>query len=318
MNGTYVVAGGPSLRGWSHQVDMMSCPQRWAFRFAAGVVEETVAEPLAQGTLAHVGLAQYWEYRRRQLYGEDVTELASSVDAIASVAHTEDLRRMEHRLEPGYRPHIGMAQHIMRVYEVMRPHDALLEPHGVEYPAELWIAEGRLVAPPADAEYRRTLAREGHWAEFYMHGAPWLATMRLDFLGYARSQQAQIIVDWKTGMKLDKRKERGFGISGQFIGHVLWGSEHYTGFGGAWVGFVHKRNIGAGNRNIADTFPIFQAAVGVEAIKNFPRAVQHRAETLARLFESGESYFNWPRAFSEQGPCEDRYGPCGYMRACGG
>ena len=311
-----LVAAGQSIRGWSNQGATMTCPQQWAYREMLRLREHYVADPLARGVLVHAGLAQYWEHRKRVLYGEDATMLMDPINAVTAVAHLEDEARIADNLQPGYRAHIPDAKRAMELYLQLRPHDATLEPHAVEWPGECWFHEGRLVAAPPDAEERRAYAQAKDWRAFYACGAPWLSTFRADIFGRRVMSGRHVALDWKTGAQMNEKKRRGFGVSGQFVQLALWGAEHFTDFEGVIVGFVHMGNIGKGNRNVEDVFPSFFAPVGVGAIRAFPWSVQHRAETIARLLEKNTDLNAWPRAFTEQGPCEDRYGPCAYMRPC--
>jgi len=315
---TEIVQGGQSLNGWSRQGVISLCAYRFAAREILQLDAEHVADPLARGTLVHVGMAQYWEHRRRVIYGEDASRLMDPCAALTSTAHTEDQDRIDKGLEPGYRKHIDESKRAVKLYQDLRPHDETIEPHAVEWPGEIWYENGKMVPAPSDAEARRSAARERRWPDFYAMGSPWLSTFRLDLFGRMVTSNRRAVIDWKTGGQLNAKKIRGFGVSGQFVQAVLWGSENFSDFAGAYVGFIHLGNIGKGIRTIAECFPSFMAPVGVDGLKAFAWSVQFHNENLARLLEKKIDYSAWPRAFAEQGPCEDRYGPCPFMNRCMG
>ena len=207
-----MVQGGQSLNGWSRQGSISLCAYRYAAAQILKLDTEYVADPLARGTLVHVGMAQYWERRKRILYSEDASQLMDPCDAVTSYAHTEDQDRMDRGLQPGFRTHIEDSRRAVSLYESLRPHDGAIEPHAVEWPGEVWYEGGRMVPAPADAEERRAAARESRWPDFYAMGSPWLSTFRLDLFGRQVTTQKRIVVDWKTGAQLNDKKKRGFGV----------------------------------------------------------------------------------------------------------
>ncbi len=315
---------GPSARGWSQQ-DLAVCPQAWAFSRLLQL-RPTPSVALTRGGLVHEGIMHYWLRRAKQPH----------VDPIAAIqirAEEEEENEMRGGGHP-WRAEVPIAQRaveqLIPIFEIKYPADKY-DIWGIEHQSELWCADGEVVAPPADAEQRRLLARTPGVAaarEFYALGAPWLSTFRADIMLAPKGSLNPFIVDWKTGWRLDPAKESGFSRSGQFLQYALWGWAAYgERWSGTYVGFVNltqaggspdKQNAGVRPKT-SRPVPMFtqlQIHSEPQLIRRFPRAVCDRAEYLAALLRRRSDLYEWPRILSEQGPCTNRYGQCGYWSVC--
>jgi hypothetical protein len=308
---------GPSTRGWSQQ-DLMVCPQAWAFARLLSV-KQNANEALVRGGLVHEGAMHYWLKRAKQPH------LSLDVAVERKAEH-------EHANAPDqpWLREVGTAQRALAQYAVWC--DTTLNqyvPWGIEHAYECWFQDGRMVDPPPDAERRRSLAAQyGVEAarELYALGAPWLSTGRADLLAAYGGMNMPMIIDWKTGWKLDAAKRGGFTRSGQFMQYWIWGRAAYgANFGGVKVGFINLSYAGevasGGARpkksgGYGEPFSLFDVVPEAKLVMRFPWAVQDRAEQIAALLKSGRSLYEWPRVFSEQGPCTNRYGTCPYWSPC--
>lgn len=310
---TVLLDCGPSLRGWSHQESILVCPWRWARSYLDDHTYRVPSEPLVKGALVHVGLAHYWSWKMGQ------QGLLAPVDAVYALAKQED-----ERLTPwlGYvsrvwQDHVDVAAKLVQRYCEVQPL-AHLKPIAIEHHVALWVdlVDGvwTLVAPPADAAFREKLADEGRWLEFYRLGAPWLSTFRADLLAELPDGRV-VVIDHKTGYRLDERKVRGFQTSGQMLQYQLWGALGLgSRFGGVHVSFLNFSALTG--RGVP--FASFQVSSSAAAVSLFPQAVADRAEMIKGLVARDPTGQSWPRAFREQGPCSDRYGTCDFFGVCVG
>lgn len=318
MTGRVLLEAGPSLRGWSHQDIAGRCPQAWAFsHLLADPAPKAPADPLIKGALVHVGMCHFWQDR---LDGGDPHRWSPTA-AVEALADEEDTNLAQQGV-PGarwWRQFVPLAQAVLAAYIQADPHRHLT-PLAVEHHVELWVDHGedghaRVVPPPPDADTRRALAAAGEHADLVSRGPPYLSTFRADLLAYDAGRRVSVI-DWKTGYRLDAAKIRGFRAAGQFLQYQRWGMEAYgAAWGGAWVGFINLGDMRKGNDPSFDGFPVVSSP---EAVEQFPQAVWDRAERLRTLLASGRDPRRWPRAYSESGPCSDRYGPCTHFERCVG
>ncbi len=311
---------GPSLRGWSHQEKILICPYQWALSYL-GEPRGIPADPLIKGALVHTGLAHYWSLRM------GISDLLDPVTAVQVQAANED---RELSVKFGYctawAKHAPLAMQAVRMY-VEHGVYVQLKPVAVEHQVELWVdydhSAGcwKLVAPPQGAAFRMQLAREHRWVEFYLLGAPWLTTFRADAVVQLADGRFAI-VDHKTGYKLDVRKQNGFQASGQMLQYQMYGSLAWPAhWGGVHVGFVNLRALDKGPKAALASFQVVSRP---EAVAMFPQMAGQRAEMAAGLIRQGlradgsVDLAHFPRAFSEQGPCVNRYANCGFLERCTG
>jgi hypothetical protein len=275
----------------------------------------TPSPALIRGTLVHTGLHHFWQARIDQAAGAPI-DYADPIAAIQLEAAQQDREAHAAGEIPSWGDHVPLCVKAMQRYMELDPH-SYLTPLAAELQQVLWFDEGRMVPPPADAEERFALASrrdlDGIRA-FYAKGAPWASTFRLDLLA-AHAGRA-VVVDWKTAWKVDAVKERGFILSGQMLQYELWGRANYgprNQWGGVSIGFADFSKVEAAKK---DPFPIYPVPAAPAALERFGQAVCDRAERIADLLRRGRAADNYPRAFSEQGPCQDRYSTCDYTRPC--
>ena len=289
---------GPSIRGWSEQ-DLIRCPQRWAFSRLLRL-PSAPSPALMRGGLVHEGIMHYWLGRTRH---PEALDPVFSVRAKAAELGWAD-------------EHVGIAcDAVRRFADYADVHLASMQVLGIEHPGELWCADGAVVPVPADAEARREAAQAKDPRAFYAMGAPWLSTFRADLIALDAGGRP-IIIDWKTGYRFDAMKRRGFDRSGQFLQYHFWGRAAYgDGFGGVWIGAI---DLGAVESGKGKPISLIEVPFAPWPTARWPRAVSDRAEHIARLLAADRDPNDFPRAYSEQGPCTDRYGVCPYWDACGG
>jgi len=265
-----------------------------------------------------VGMEHHHARRLITVAGGDPSVILGPVEAVYAHAAQEDRRLSAHGFDRPYGQHAELAAATADLYDRVKPHRHL-SVCAVEYVVMLWFAEvdGRCVEvdPPADADVRVGLARAGRHADLLLMGPPYLSTFRGDLLaGLADGRIA--IIDWKSCYKNDARKQRGFNLSGQMLQYMWWGRRAYgSDFGGVHVGMVDFSKLSS--KDTSKVFPSYEVPLLAAALARFPQAVVDRAETKRRLLLSRRDPENYPRAYREQGPCEDRYGTCPFVRWCG-
>ena len=289
---------GPSIRGWSEQ-DLIRCPQRWAFQRLLRL-SSAPSPALIRGGLVHEGIMHYW--LQRQGHSEALDPVFATRAKAAELGWGTE--------------HTDLAcKAVQRFGEYADLHLRHLRVLAVEHPGEVWCDGGAIVPPPADAEARRLAAADADPRAFYAMGAPWLSTFRADLIAVDAAGNP-IVIDWKTGYKFDAMKRRGFDRSGQFFQYHYWGRAAYgERFGGVWIGAI---NLGLVEDGKPRAIELLDVPFAPWPTARFPRAVTDRAETIARLLAEGRDVHDYPRAYSEQGPCTDRYGICPFWDACGG
>lgn len=309
-----LLEGGPSARGWSQQVTIEVCPQRWAFSQLLRL-RGAPSPALVRGSLVHTGLHHLWQARIDRANGTPI-DYADPIEAIRMEAAQQDREAHAAGEIPTWGDHVPLCVKAMQRYIDLDPHRHLT-PIAAELQQVMWFADGAIVPPPPDAAERFALAQrrdlEGIRA-FYAAGAPWASTFRLDLL-VAHGGKA-VVIDWKTAWKVDTVKERGFILSGQMLQYELWGRVNYGPlgqWGGVAIGFANLAKVEDGKK---DPFSIYPVPAAPAALDRFGQSVCDRAERIAELLQKGRAFDNYPRAFSEQGPCQDRYSTCDFVRPC--
>jgi hypothetical protein len=177
----------------------------------------------------------------------------------------------------------------------------------VERKIEMWIDErGQVVGAPSDAAERLKLATD---AKLALWGPPYLHTARIDWMeqdDYGRFW----VIDAKSCYKIDQTKRDGFALSGQVLGLTKWATEAY---GDKFGGFALQMIMLRSGR---DRFPRIIPTPAPWALRQWGMSVVESEERLARLLKTQPDFNLWPRTFSEQGPCMDRYGPCDFRQRC--
>jgi hypothetical protein len=288
---------GSSGRGWSWREALLRCPQQFAYEKLLGLQREN-REALIKGSLVHIGLAHANVELLCEQNGWENDHMPWR-DAIAELALQED-----HEIGHGeaWQQWVELATGTVADYLAQREAPTVI---AVEHRVEMWIdADGSLVDPPVDAEKRSAMATDPKLA---LMGPPYLHTSRIDLLERDRYGRYWV-TDYKTCYVIDARKRDGFALSGQILGLTLWGAKTYgRDFGGSalqMLRLIKKR----------DRFPRVIPSPAPWALKEWGKSVVESEERLARLLAKDPRH--WPKTFSEQGPCMDRYGPCSYRDYC--
>lgn len=288
---------GSSGRGWSWRESLLRCPQKFAYRNILKI-DEGSKEALIKGSLVHIGLA----HANVELLCEQngwVNEHMPWRDAIAEQALQED-QAIGHG--EAWQKWVELATGAVADYLAQREPPRVI---AVEHRIEMWIdADGGLVGPPADAQARSAMATDPRLA---LLGPPYLHTTRIDLLEQDRMGRFWV-TDYKTCYRIDTRKRDGFALSGQVLGLTRWGADLYgADFGGSALQMLCLIKKG-------DRFPRVIPSPAPHALRAWGQTVVESEERLARLIDKDP--MNWPKTFSEQGPCMDRYGPCSYREIC--
>jgi len=288
---------GSSGRGWSWRESLLRCPQKFAYKTLLNL-DEGSKEPLIKGSLVHTGLAHA---NVELLCAQNgwTNEYLPWRDAIREQALRED---QEIGYGETWQRWVNLAEGAVGDYLASREAPTVI---AVEHRVEIWVgADGNLVDPPPDAEKRSAMARDPKLA---LLGPPYLHTSRIDLL--ERDKMGRYwVTDYKTCYRIDARKRDGFALSGQILGLTRWGAETYgRDFGGSALQML--RLIEG-----RDRFPRVLPAYGPWALRAWGQTVVESEERLARLLTKDPMH--WPKTFSEQGPCMDRYGPCSFRDVC--
>jgi hypothetical protein len=116
-------------------------------------------------------------------------------------------------------------------------------------------------------------------------------------------------IDHKTGYKWDEKKITGYAMTGALVAAMIWSGMNYReAYGGMLVSGIDKAREGKPRP--------FAPPIGPRLIENFAWTIQDANGRLASLMASGRALSQWPRAMSEQGPCNNRYDTCAVMGAC--
>ncbi len=290
---------GSSGRGWSWRQSILRCPQQFAYRNILKLPEGS-KEPLIKGSLVHTGLAHanVEVLCEQKGYTNDYLPWR---DAISEQALRED-QEIGHG--ETWQKWVSLAHETVGTYLVQRQTPNVV---AVEQRILMWIdADGSFVDPPEDAEKRLSMASDPALA---LMGPPYLHTARIDLLEQDAYGQ-KWVTDYKTCYRIDARKREGFALSGQMLSLTRWGADTFgRDFGGSalqMLRLVHGR----------DRFPRVIPSPAPWALREISASIVHSEERLASLLHKDP--MQWPKVFSEQGPCMDRYGPCSYRDICMG
>jgi len=288
---------GSSGRGWSWRESILRCPQQFAYKTLLNL-DEGSKEPLIKGSLVHTGLA----HANVELLCDQnawANEYAPWRDAIREQAKQED---QAIGYGEAWQKWVELATETVGAYLVQRMPPKVI---AVEHRIEIWVdADGNLVDPPVDAERRSAMATDPRLA---LLGPPYLHTSRIDLLEQDPMGQFWV-TDYKTCYRIDARKRDGFALSGQILGLTRWGAETYgRDFGGSALQMLR---LVAGR----DRFPRVLPAAAPWALRSWGQTIVESEQRLARLLDKDP--MEWPKTFSEQGPCMDRYGPCSFRDFC--
>lgn len=285
VEGRHLVDAGMSSNGWSRKTRGL-CAKRRALA-EAGVPEGEEREALVRGSLVHVGVAHLYarQYAIQEGYNPDAYhEPGPAMEIVAQREHARSVR--EERDGSGL------------WLELLPKVQGALDAYAVEYMTERLrivgvehLVEFDVVGPHTGQVYRHT-ARMDLIAK--MHGKIW-------------------VIDHKTYARGGKTKRRGFELAGQTVGAIWWGRAAYgDDFGGFMINGIQV-NASPGDCR----FERFQPAIAPAAIAKFPAAVERYEEIWRQDRERyGDNPDNYPGVYMEQGPCLDRYGPCGYRKVC--
>lgn len=282
---------GPSgPAGWSASSELLRCPRRWRLN-TAGFVEGD-REALIKGTLVHVGLAHH--YARTQAVQEGWTGDGSDGKPLGPEAYHEPQEAIALVAEANgesWLAHKGLAQRAVSDYtRRVGPEHVVAVEHLVECPVPRALPD----AGPLSRALRGVIP------EVIVH------RMRLDLILKTPGGR-YLIRDHKTSSN-PKAGTASFELSGQIIAMQWWGQRAYgDAFAGVEIGSI---NLTTSKLDFSMPRPA-------------PHAVQHwpatrtwiEVQRTIGLEVYGDS-LAWPMALSDQGPCMDRYGPCGYRDSC--
>jgi hypothetical protein len=301
----HLIDAGPSGAGWSSRESQLTCPQRHAYIkllrehpdvYAASLADN---EALIKGALVHVGLAHYYTHVQGRQNNWDTSGFFTPADAIAESARRHDRERAmtfghsaeadvrdEQESESAWTRHVELAQETLNAYaddhynERMR---ILAIEHRVEHPVE-------------GESFLGTRIRTTY-------------TVRIDLIGQ-NPDNSVVFIDHKTTYKVDERKKRGFGLLGALMGHHVIGRRAYgDNFAGVRLNMI-------GLRPGSQRFKRFPPEPAPFAMGEMEQQLIDRQAIIDQLDASGRDPWRYPKALSEQGPCEDRYGPCPFRDLC--
>ena len=279
---------GPSgPAGWSSSSELIRCPRRWRLN-TAGFVEGD-RDALIKGTLVHVGLAHY--YARKQADQEGWGKPGGPPGANAYYEPAEAIAAIAQANGEAWIEHMSLAQRA--VFDYTR-----------RVGAEHVVAVEHLVA----AEIPRMLPDNGEISRALREKIPEIIIhrMRLDLI--LKTPGGRYLIRDHKSSSNPKAGTTSFELSGQIIAMQWWGQRAYgDAFAGVEIGSI---NLTTGK-------------LSFEIPRPAPHAVQHwpatrtwiEVQRAIGLEVFGES-LAWPMALSDQGPCMDRYGPCGYRDSC--
>lgn len=100
-----VVMAGPSPRGWHRLQQAAECMQKYAFAYEDPTYKKPdmgSRAPLAKGSLVHLALAQHYARIRAKQQGENPSDWAAPMDAVAVVAKMEKVEDLIPIVEDTY------------------------------------------------------------------------------------------------------------------------------------------------------------------------------------------------------------------------
>jgi hypothetical protein len=290
----HLMNAGSSGRGWSYRERQLSCTQYHALEHHPelkehpDVVRAKMADrqPLIKGSLVHVGAAHHYTHVQGLQGGWDTSQWHLAADAIHLAAEAEEERLAGTSWEGSWRRHTKLAQDAIAAYAQ----------HYYNEHLTILAVEHRVELPVEGESFLGTQVATTHSA-------------RIDLI--VQSADGRVwFWDHKTTYKVDARKKRGFGLAGQIIGHHMLGRHLYgDNFGGVRMNMI-------GMRPGAMRFQRFAPEPAPFALGELRQQIIDRQALINALMASGRDPWRWPKALGEQGPCEDRYGPCPFRDLC--
>ena len=277
-------SSGPG--GWSGSSPILRCPKRYRLQ-RLGYVEGD-RQALIKGSLVHVALAHYYARLQAVQQSWDPDAYYTPLQAVALVAEKNG---------PAWEEHVGLAQKAANDYERRM----------AAYP-EYVIAVEQLV----EFEFPRTFGFdmvEGGLASAIAAELPETLThrMRVDLIVQAPDSRF-VVRDHKTTSNYKRPTSTPFDLSGQIVGLQWWAQREYREkYGGVEIGSVGLTN---------EKIEFLRPKLAPNAVAEWPK-MRTYIEVLKRVNRAlyGDS-LDWPMAMSDQGPCLDRYGPCGFRDPC--
>ena len=285
-------AGSSGEQGWSTSSTILRCGRKWRLR-REGYTDGSRA-PLIKGSLVHVGLAHYYARLQADQQGWDPDRYYTPAEAVALLSERNGPPWAEHRqlatkAVAGY-------QRRMSAY----PERVIAVEHLIE--VDVPVTFGREHPAPDDGELgrlRHLLACE--LPETITHRA------RIDLICEAPDGRF-IIRDHKTSSDPRATSTTPFDLSGQIVGLTWWGQQQWgERFGGVEIGAI---NLTTGRIDFR------RPKLAPHAVAEWPKMrtwIEVQKRVLRALYGNGMDY---PMALSDQGPCLDRYGPCGFRESC--
>jgi hypothetical protein len=300
----HLIDAGPSGAGWSSRESQLTCPQRYSYRkhlpthpdvYAASLADN---EALIKGALVHVGLAHYYTHVQGRQNSWDTSGFFQPADAIAESARRHDHERAmafgdgQEAEADGYDLSKAWTRHVPLAQETL-----------VAYADDHYNERMRILA----IEHRVELPIEGE--SFLGAQIRTVFTARIDLI-VQQPDASVVFIDHKTTYKVDEKKKRGFGLLGALLGHHVIGRRAYgDNFAGVRLNMI-------GLRPGSQRFKRFPPEPAPFAMGEMEQQLIDRQAIIDQLDASGRDPWRYPKALSEQGPCEDRYGPCPFRDLC--
>lgn len=183
-----LINAGPSERGWHRIESAMRCPRLYAWEHS-GLVERQISEPLARGSLIHVGLAHHYQRMKENQSGGDPEQWYTYEDAIQALAQVES------NTSPLWEKLVPLAVDVCSAY------------------INNWLHESWRIL---EVEYELRAKVSGKY----------LYTQRADLI--VEDPDGKVwIVDHKTAYRIVSKTLRQYTLDGQFIGYQMFGRAKY-------------------------------------------------------------------------------------------
>ena len=302
-------AGSSGEHGWSTSSQILRCARRFRLR-RAGYVGRS-REPLIKGSLVHIGAAQYYAALQATQQGWEGnawdTVAQCWVDGAGQPAQpgpgayytpSEAIALVGERNGPQWQEHVALAQNAVRAYQrrmAIYPEHVVAVEHLVEMAVPTTFGNSIGAGNPMSAHIIECLP------------SPIIHSMRIDLI--LRTPDGRYLVrDHKTSSMHKAASTMPFDLSGQVIALTWWGQKVY---GEAFAG-VEIGQINLSNGRVEFQRPKFAP----HAVAEWPKMrtwIEVQKVMATSLYGDG---LDWPMALSDQGPCLDRYGPCGFRDSC--
>ena len=284
--------GSSGEDGWSSSQVYLRCLRKARLKKAG--YQDGSRAPLIKGSLVHVGLAHYYARLQADQNGWDPDRYYTPAGAIAKVAEKNGPAWLEHRLLADKA--VAGYQRRMSAY----PERVVAVEHLVEM--EIPTTFGDSHPDPNDGE----LARLRHLLACEL---PPTVTHRARIDLICETPDGRYVIrDHKTQSNPNARGTAPFDLSGQVVGLSWWGQREYGDkFAGVEIGAV---NLTTGRIDFRTP------RMAPHAVAEWPKMrtwVEVVKLTARALYADGMDH---PMALSDQGPCLDRYGPCGFRDSC--